>query len=94
MSIFTPLEAELSNLWSTISGEARAAIESALSDAKAEISVLEATAADIEAKVRTAASLAASEVRAAVAADLPEVKGAAEAALAKLLAAIESALGA
>lgn len=93
MSIFTPLEAELSRLWGTVSGEARAAVEAALSEAKAEISVLEAKAADIEARLRTVLGTAESDIKTAVSAAEPGVKSEVQALLAKLLAAAESALG-
>jgi len=93
MSILSGVEAELSKLWSEVSGEARAAIETALSDAKAEVSVLEAKAADVEAKLRTALGEAETEIKAAVAAAAPEVKTEVEALVAKLIAAVEGALG-
>jgi tRNA U54 and U55 pseudouridine synthase Pus10 len=93
MSILAGVEAELSKLWTEVSGEARAAIETALSDAKAEVSVLEAKAADIEAKLRTALSEAETEIKAAVSAATPGIKSEVEALVAKLISAVEGALG-
>jgi len=92
MSILSGLEAELSKLWSEVSGDARTAVESALADARTEISVLEAKAADIEARVRTLASAAKSDVEQAIGAAGPGVKADVEQLIAKLVQDLEQAL--
>lgn len=94
MSIFTPLEDELSKLWGVVTGEARTAVETALEDAKGEISVLESKAADLAAKVKAAATAAEADIKAAVANDSPDVKTKVETLAAKLVADIEAALSA
>lgn len=92
MSVFAGLEAELGKLWATISGEARAALEVAVADAKSEISALESKAADVEARVRTVVAQVSGDVKAAVAAADPGVKAEVEALAEKLVADVEAAL--
>lgn len=89
MSVFGPLEAELAKVWGVISGEARAAAEAALADAKDELSKLESQAASFEAEVRTAVGQAESDLKGAVAGAEPGVKANVEQLVSGLVAKIE-----
>ncbi len=74
-SMFAALEAKLAQLWHKIDGEAKAEIEKALADAKAELAQAEPILTEFEAGLK--ALLVAAE---------PQLKADAEALLVKLLA--------
>lgn len=88
MSILSGVEAELSKL----SAEVRAALEPALADAKTEIGVLEARAADIEARIRTVAAAAKTDIEQVIEAAGPGVKTEVGQLIAKLVQDLEQAL--
>lgn len=88
MSILSGVEAELGKL----SAEVRAALQPALADAKKEIGVLEARAADIEARVRTLAGAAKTDIEQVIEAAGPGVKTTVGQLIAKLIADLEQAL--
>lgn len=88
MSILSGVEAELGKL----SAEVRAALQPALADAKKEIGVLEARAADIEARVRTLAAAAKADIEQVIEAAGPGVKTAVGQLIAKLVQDLEQAL--
>ena len=74
MSLLAPIEAKLEQIWSEVTGEARAEVEKALADVRAEV-----------AKVEPLLTSFKTDVEAAVAAAEPAVKTAVEALAAKLL---------
>lgn len=64
--MFAALEARLEKFWSEVTGEARAEVETALSDLKAEVAKAGPLLGQFEADIRAAVAAAAPEVSAAV----------------------------
>lgn len=92
MSILSGIEAEVSKIISDISAESRAALASAIQDAKTEVSVLETKAADIEARIRTVAAQAKTDIELAIEAAGPGVRTEVGQLIAKLVQDLEQAL--
>lgn len=92
MSILSGIETEVGKIISDISAESRAALASAIEDAKTEVSVLEAKAADIEARIRTLAGAAKKDIEQVIEAAGPGVRTEIGQLIAKLVADLEQAL--